>query len=213
VLLSMNLSLRKPGMKGLARGWGLAVLFFGAVLTHGASAKDQNSYADVASNSIVRVRQGETLDLHAGSSALVIVALSRGVLNVEGSRLALERGDYKMWEQGAEIRVTNVDASPAELAIVKMKTIGDQRLTVERTKLDRKQVLEDASDRNVTLVLALERVSLQDERSKNDGDERWVKGYSHRIDLNAGQTGWMSAGSHHLKNIGAGSADFLTIEQ
>jgi hypothetical protein len=199
---------------------GVSLFICALALTHLACATSQNSYADVATTSSVHVRQGESLDLHAGSSALVIVALSRstvaisqGALNVKGNRLALEKGEHKMWDQGTEIRVTNVGSSIAELAIVKMKTIGDQQLTIERTKLDREQILEDASDRNLTLVLALDRVSLQDERSKGGEDEPWVKGDSHRIELDAGQTGWMSPGIHHVKNIGADSAEFLMIEQ
>ena len=189
-------------------------------ITHFACATSQNSHADVATTSIVHVRQGESLDLHAGSSALVVVALSRGTvaishgaLNVDRNRLSLEKGDHKMWDQGTEIRVTNVGSSIAELAIVKMKTVGDQQLTVERIKLDPKQILENASDQNLTLVLALDRVSLQDERSKGGEDEPWVKCDSHRIELDAGQTGWMSPGIHQVKNIGAGSAEFLMIEQ
>jgi hypothetical protein len=62
-------------------------------------------------------------------------------------------------------------------------------------------------------VLALDRVSLQDERSKSEEGDEWVRGDLRRIDLNAGQTEWMSPGVHRLKNIGSGVADFITIEQ
>jgi hypothetical protein len=131
---------------------GVSLFICALALTHCACATSQNNHAAVATTSIVHVRQGESLDLHAGSSALVVVALRRGTvaishgaLNVEGNRRSLEKGDHKMWDQGTEIRVTNVGSSIAELAIVKMKTIGDQQLTVERIKLDPKQILESLS--------------------------------------------------------------------
>jgi hypothetical protein len=77
-----------------------------------------------------------------------------------------------------------------------------QPLTVEATTLARNQELEDASDRNATLLVAITPLRLHDVRNLAGEGEHWKSGSQKTIELQQGHTVWLTQGMHRLRNSG-----------
>ena len=89
-----------------------------------------------------------------------------------------------------------------------MKT-AIQDLTLEALTVS--NALEDASDRNDTLIVALAPVQLRD--VWNIGDEsQWRPSKPEVIRMGAGDVKWIRPGIHHFSNLQPTPARFVFIE-
>jgi len=86
-----------------------------------------------------------------------------------------------------------------------------QPLTVETLALSAHQELQDASDRNDTLLIALSPLRLRD--VWNVGDESdWKPSKPRVLLMPTGAVTWLRSGMHHLTNLLGTDAKFLTLE-
>jgi hypothetical protein len=87
-----------------------------------------------------------------------------------------------------------------------------QPLTIEATTLAPNQELEDASDRNSTLLVAIAPLRLRDVSDLAEEGVPWKAGPQRRIELQKGETAWLNKGMHRVRNAGNSVARFVTIE-
>lgn len=86
-----------------------------------------------------------------------------------------------------------------------------QPLTVELVELGPGKELQDASDRNETLVVAASPLQLR--AVYNLGDEStWVPSRVEVLKLKSNTAAWMRPGTYHLKNLLQTSCSFVTVK-
>jgi len=73
-------------------------------------------------------------------------------------------------------------------------------------------VMEDASARGETLLVALTPLRLRDIIDNSDEDEPPNYGQPRSIELPVGKTTWLPPGMHQITNVGGSVARFVTIE-
>jgi hypothetical protein len=109
------------------------------------------------------------------------------------------------------VNVNSSDTRPALLVVVNVRT-ARQAQTFDRVELGPGKIMEDASDRNETLLVALTPLRLRDIINNSDEDEPPNYGRSRSIELPAGKTAWLPPGMHKITNVGGSLARFVTIE-
>jgi hypothetical protein len=144
------------------------------------------------------------------SNGFVLVALQDCSMLIDGGSATLRAGDFRRMD-GHTIDLANVSSIPADLVLIRIDR-ATQPLTIELGELNPRQQLEDASDRNDTLIVALTPVTLRDVRDLSAEDENWKSAPASMIRVQAGQTAWLTPGMHRLRNLGATKARFITIE-
>jgi hypothetical protein len=109
---------------------------------------------------------------------------------------------------GAEMQLLNESQSIARLIVVDVKA-ASQPLTIDSLSVP--SSLEDASDRNETLLVAVS--PLQIRHTWNLGDEsRWVPSKPDVLRMSQGEVRWIRPGIHHFKNLLRRPADFVLLE-
>src|ERR1022692_3343727 len=132
--------------------------------------------------------------------------ITRGHATATANRV--RAGDAKTVEHGADVQFRNDNQSTARLIIVEVKE-ASQELTIGL--FDVTTSLEDASDRNDTLLVAVSALQLRD--TWNTGDEsEWLPSKPNNIRMNPGDARWIRPGIHHLKNLGRRPAKFVLVE-
>lgn len=142
---------------------------------------------------------------------LIVVPLEDCAVLINGHRTALKEGEYKEFTAGYDLSLRPVSAANPRLALVEVVT-SFQALTITSTSLAAHQDLEDASDRNQTLVVALDNLEIRDEQSLAAEGEPWKPSEIKIIRLQRGETGWLDHGKHRVRNAGSTVARFITIE-
>jgi hypothetical protein len=188
----------------------LAGLLFGAHLCSAGSPPQKGKLEPAQVSRLLIQPKNSRLVRALSAEGLIFIALKDCSLVVNGEELILRRGEFKQIPGSKTLEVGSIHGVSADLLLVNIrKTL--QPLTIELTDLDGNQSLEDASDRNTTLLVAISSVKLCD--TLNVGDESgWLPGKSRFISLRSGEARWVRAGIHHFKNRNADLAKFITVE-
>ena len=141
----------------------------------------------------------------------VLISLGESTVQINGREDSLHLGDAKQLKGEEPLTLSNSLSSSAKFGLIKIKH-SSQNLTITSTKLERGEELEDASDRNQTLLIAVTSLHLRDIRDMNDEDELSKPGKAAWLHLLKGQARWISPGMHRLRNFSEASVQFVTIE-
>ncbi len=167
---------------------------------------------DLAKVSLVQLNGETKVNLQRSfREEFVVVSIQDCIVQINGTRTALKAGDYKTLsgKQGLELAQSGSAAVP--LVLVEVIT-ARQPLTIQATTLVSNQELEDASDRNSTLLVAIEPLRLRDVSGLAEEGEPWKAGPQRKIELQKGETVWLKQGMHRVRNAGNSVARFVTIE-
>jgi hypothetical protein len=145
------------------------------------------------------------------NNGFVLIAFTNSSLLVNDQATTLRAGESHQVRGSQMLDIVNTSALPSELVLIKVDT-ASQGLTLLQERLDMHQELEDASDRNDTLVVALTPIALRDVRDLADEDEPWKSSAPRTIVLQQGGSAWLAPGMHRLVNVGKVKARFITIE-
>lgn len=159
---------------------------------------------------VVEVPADEGYALEAGKYGSVWVALGPfEIISTNGDVGASKRilaGDFGKISSG-EKRWFRVEGRlAARLVLIDPKTLH-QELTVGAFPLD----VQDGSDRNDTLLVAVSDCHFRDIRNLGDESE-WKPGEPEIIAMKSGTVRWVRAGIHHFKNLGSRMAKAVSIE-
>ena len=146
-----------------------------------------------------------------GHKNLIVVPLEDCAVLINGHRTALKKGEYKEVNAGDDFSLSPVSTESPRLALVEVGALS-QALTITSQSLAAHQELEDASDRNQTLIVALDSLEISDEQNSADEGEPWKPSKIRVIRLQRGETGWLNHGMHRVRNAGGAGARFITIE-
>jgi hypothetical protein len=164
---------------------------------------------DLATISEVRLRRAMTLKLsHKG---FIVIAISDCSVMINGTNTNLKSGEYREISSGESLELAPTKATAPRLLLVDI-VASSQALTIEATKLSPHQELEDASDRNETLLIALNNMQLRDERDLAEEGEPCKPSLPKVIRLNSGHSVWLKPGMHRVRNTGNSTASFVTVE-
>jgi hypothetical protein len=170
-----------------------------AVGTHLATA----SYVTVNSHTKVRIKPRSSL-------GVLLIATEKCSLLIDGQIANMEAGDHKRVRKPQEVELPKTAAISAHLVLVQVDKQA-QPLSFEKFTLAGHQELEDGSDENDTLIVALSDVRLR--TVKNLGTEsEWLPGPPQMITLKRGETYWQAPGTYHFRNTSAEPANFLMVE-
>jgi hypothetical protein len=175
-------------------------------------ASTPSSEKDLAKVSLVRLDQDTTLNFQATSDeGFVLIAIQDCVIQINGTIVNLKAGDYKTvsGKRGLEIAQSGLITIPLVLVEV---VSARQPLTIKATTLAPNQELEDASDRNSTLLVAVAPLRLRDVSDLAEEGEPWKSGPQRNIELQKGEAAWLKEGMHRVRNAGNSVARFVTIE-
>lgn len=141
----------------------------------------------------------------------VLVAVKDCSVLIDGQSTTLKAGDYKKIPGTQSLELAQSGLTTVPFVLIKV-VAATQSLTIEATTLARNQELEDASDRNATLLVAITSLRLHDVRNLADEGEHWKSGPQRTIELQQGQTVWLMQGMHRLRNSGNTATQFVTVE-
>ena len=160
----------------------------------------------------VELSAGQTYPVAEDQNGTVWTALDPIVLlEMKGGQQNQKRvnaGDAAIVHAGEHVGFRAERGLPARLVLVKPKTT-QQDLTVEPFVLTGS--LEDASDRNATLLIAISNSRFRDTRNLGDESE-WKPGKPDTITMRSGSVRWIRSGIHHFKNLGPTAARLVSIE-
>ena len=142
---------------------------------------------------------------------LIVVPLEDCAVVINGHRTALKEGDYKEVSAGDDLSLSPVSAANPRLVLVEV-VASSQALTINFEVLAAHQQLEDASDRNQTLIIALDSLEVRDEQNSAAEGEPWKSSEIRMIRLQRGETGWLNYGMHRVRNARSMVARFITVE-
>lgn len=120
----------------------------------------------------------------------------------------MDRGNSGTVAAGEKVEFRAEDGSPARLIVVRPETT-EQELTVGPFVFA--DGLEDGSDRNWTLLVAITDSHFSDTRNLGDESE-WVPGRPEDIRMRAASVRRIRPGIHHFKNLGPSAARLVSIE-
>jgi hypothetical protein len=137
-----------------------------------------------------------------GRSGTVWITLDLVLLfKTEGSQRTskeIHAGDAGKSDPGEGLQFRARNGQHGRLVVIKPKT-AHQELTISPFVLS--DSIEDASDRNATLLVAVSDSRFRD--TWNLGDEsKWIPSKPAVVVLDVGSVRWMRPGIHHFKNLG-----------
>ncbi|WP_264801048.1 hypothetical protein [Acetobacter nitrogenifigens] len=138
----------------------------------------------------------------------VWIALTGGMTGKGGKTIS--RGDYGEAKPGDDILFSPEGSSRPGLIIISVQT-EKQPLTITPVTIDPGGVMADASDRNTTLLIALNNLAITDITSSGE-EENWRVGKPEKIAMQAGEVRWIKPGVHKLKNVKSTKSELITIE-
>jgi hypothetical protein len=160
----------------------------------------------------IKLSAGQTYILPEDQGGTVWTALDPVMLlETKGGQQDQKRvhaGDAATVGAGEHVEFQAGHGLPARLVLVKPK-MTQQELTVEPFVLTGS--LEDASDRNATLLVAISNSRFRDTRNLGDESE-WKPGKPDTITMQSGSVRWIRSGIHHFKNLGPTAARLVSIE-
>ena len=160
----------------------------------------------------IELSAGQTYTVPEDQGGAVWTALDPVVLlETNGGQQKQKRvpaGDAATVGAGEQVEFRARRGLPARLVLVKPK-MTQQELTVEPFVLTGS--LEDASDRNATLLIAISNSRFRDTRNLGDESE-WKPGKPVTITMRSGSVRWIRSGIHHFKNLGPTAARLVSIE-
>jgi hypothetical protein len=170
------------------------------------------SKKDFAKVSLVQLNRETKLNFQATSDeGFVLVAIQACMIQINGTSTNLKAGDYRTisGKRGLEI----AQSGPITIPLVLVEVVfARQPLTIEAATLAPNQELEDASERNSTLLVAIAPLRLRDVRDLAEEGEPWKSGPQRKIELQKGETAWLKEGMHRMRNVGNSVARFIMIE-
>jgi hypothetical protein len=206
-MLSAVISLGDPLKKSILCALALSVF---VSTKSGADMLGSNSGSTKVS--LVRLnREAKSSFQPISDQGFVLVAIRDCSVLINGKSAILKAGDYQKIPGVQSLELSQSGPMPVPLVLIKVVTTI-QPLTIETTTLARHQELVDASDRNTTLLIAIDPLRLRDVRDLADEDEPWKSGPQKTIELQEGQTAWLLRGMHRLRNSGKTATRFVTVE-
>ena len=185
----------------------LLCVLFGAL---GISAAQ--SYERLARVSVATLHGSKYLSIEPLSEiGVILLAVDDCTITVNGSPVALKSGERSFVHGRQTVHVDSSDTRPVLLVIVNVRT-ARQAQTFNRVELVPGNVMEDASARGETLLVALTPLRLRDIIYNSDEDEPPNYGQPRSIELPVGKTTWLPPGMHQITNVGGSVARFVTIE-
>jgi hypothetical protein len=185
----------------------LTSLLLGAV-----GVGSSQSYDELAVISRAQLRGGKNMSVKPLSAiGVILLAIENCTVEVNGSPVQLMAGERRFVHGKETVKVSSSSPQTASLLIVNVRR-ARQAQTFDRIELASGKVMEDASTRNETLVVNLEPLRLRDIINRSDEDEPPSYSQPRVIELGAGETAWLEPGMHHITNVGASTARFVTIE-
>ena len=177
-----------------------------------AEASGPTSEKDLAKISLVRLNSETKMNFQAASDdGFVLVAIQDCIIQINGTSISLKAGDYKTVSGKRSLEIAQSGQITIQLVLVEVVS-ARQPLTIEATTLAPNQELEDASDRNSTLLVAIAPLRLRDVSDLAEEGVPWKAGPQRRIELQKGETAWLNKGMHRVRNAGNSVARFVTIE-
>lgn len=161
----------------------------------------------IARISIVKLHRAVKL----GNKNFIVVPLQDCAILINGQRTTLKRGDFREVNAGEDLSLSPLSAASPRLALIQV-VASSQALTITSESLAAHEVMEDASDRNQTLVIALDRLEIRDETDLAGEGEPSKPGGMRVLRLQRGGTGWLNQGMHRVRNARSTVARFVTIE-
>jgi hypothetical protein len=160
----------------------------------------------------IEVSPGETYVLTKDQRGDVWTAIDPVVLVTKKGGAQISRrvraGEAAIVSSDEELKFHLESVSHSRLVIVKPK-MAHQELTVGPFILS--SSIEDASDRNATLLVAVSDCRFRDTRNLGDESE-WIPSKPNIVTMSAGSVRWIRPGIHHFKNLGPIAAVLVSIE-
>ncbi len=146
-------------------------LFLSALVPTGIQASTPVSEKDLAKVSLFEVNRDTKLDLQTTSNeGFVVIATQDCLVLINGTSTPLKAGEYKRVSGKLNLELAQSGNISIPFFVVEILS-ARQPLTIEETTLAPNQRLEDASDRNSTLLLAIVPLRLSDVRDlANEGE-------------------------------------------
>jgi len=186
----------------------IAALLF-VIISSKGSASQRGSQDSFARVSLIRLSQA--MKFKVSHQGLVVVPIEDCSVFMNGRSVAFKRGDYKEFHSGDHVELSPAVSTHPQLVLVDVIE-SSQPLTILAENLAVHQELEDASDRNQTLMIALDTFQINDERDLASEGEPWKSSPTKPVELHPGQVTWLDHGMHHLRNAGNTVARFVTVE-
>jgi hypothetical protein len=167
---------------------------------------------NLAKVSFLKIDQEKVLSLQPLSEVgIILLALDTCSIKVNGQPVELRSGERKFLHGRRTVILAPFGSGSVSLVAVNIVTAA-QALTFDSLEILPRKELEDGSDRNDTLLVALAPLKLREVRDLSDEDEPWKSGPPRMIELEKGQFTWLKPGVHRLRNTGNSAARFVTIE-
>jgi hypothetical protein len=158
------------------------------------------------------LHDGESVSIEPLSRiGVILLAVGDCTILVNGSPADLKAGERQFVHGREIVKISPSGSRPTTLVIVNVKR-ARQAQTFDRVELTPGKVMEDASSRNETLLVALNALRLRDVINNSDEGEPSNYGQPHTIKLEAGQTVWLQPGMHQITNSGGSKASLASIE-
>jgi hypothetical protein len=126
-----------------------------------------------------------------------------------GSRI-VGNSDPCLIPEGKTATFENTTAHTVAMLLVNVMQ-EKQPLTVNKVVLGPGKEIEDASERNDTLLIAMSPVQLRELHNLAD-ESTWAPTKPKILKLNPNAATWMPPGTYHLKNLLATTCSFVTLE-
>ncbi len=167
-------------------------------------AKALVTQIDISPGGTYKLPEAQGGDVWTALDPVILLTKKGG----QQSQKRVRAGDAATVETGEQIEFRAGRGLPAHLVVVKPK-MTQQELTVGPFVLSGS--LEDASDRNATLLVAISNCRFRD--TWNLGDEsEWTPSKPDIVVMKAGSVRWIRPGIHHFKNLGSSAARMVSIE-
>jgi hypothetical protein len=187
-------------------------LSLSAFVSTRVEASTSSSEKGLAKVSLVQLNRETKLNFQAISDeGFVLIAIQDCIIQVNGTSTNLKAGDYKTIPGKRSLEIIQSGLITIPLVLVEVIS-ARQPLTVQTATLASNQELEDASERNSTLLVAIAPLRLRDMNNLAEEGESWKSGPPRTIELQKGETAWLTEGMHRMRNVGNSVARFITIE-
>ncbi len=170
------------------------------------------SNSNLAKVSLIQLNQETRLSFQSTSDqGFVLIAIKDCSLFIDGQSTRLKSGEHKSIPGRHSLELAQSGSAPVPLVLINV-VAATQALSIQATSLAGHQELEDASDMNATLLIAITPLRLSDVRDLADEGEPWKSGPQKTFDLQEGHFAWLSRGIHRLRNSRSTAAHFVTVE-
>ena len=130
--------------------------------------------------------------------------------DAKGSSRVIVTGDPCLVHSGEKASFPNTSGHAVQMLIIDLMS-KHQALTIEKHTLAPGRELEDASERNETLVIAKSPVRLRETRDSRDDSKR-VSGKAEVINLKPLTVSWLQPGTYAFTNLLTIPSSFVLVE-